>query len=184
VSPATCPSLAGLIPGDAFPGDFTVFFDLAGPPRRRDQDHALPLEADPAHLVAADRLGSEAALLINGNAPLTPAYSTGSGLPHGVPAPDGVADGSFLTLRWSNPDSNLRSPLTAGSFRANLLAAQGSSSPSHSASFVQPSRIKYSASSADITTVPSSRMFRCRPEYVCTDPMPWRARRRTQELLG
>jgi len=58
----------------------------------------------------------------------------------------------------------------------------GSSSPSHSASLVQPSRIKYSASSADITTVPSSRMFRYRPEYVCTDPMPCRARRRTQEL--
>ena len=38
--------------------------------------------------------------------------------------------------------------------------------PPISASLVQPARIRYSASSADITTEPSSRMFRCRPEYV------------------
>jgi hypothetical protein len=49
---------------------------------------------------------------------------------------------------------------------ATSIGPHASSTDSHSASLVQPSRIKYSASSADTSTVPSSPTFRCRPENV------------------
>jgi len=51
----------------------------------------------------------------------------------------------------------------------------------HSASLVQPARIRYSESSADISTVPSGLTVRCRPEKVCTEAIPCGARRRTQQ---
>src|SRR5215831_13233080 len=53
-APVTCPNLEVLFRGDAFPGDLTVFFDLAGPPGWRDQDHVLAFEPHPPHPVAAD----------------------------------------------------------------------------------------------------------------------------------
>ena len=39
---------------NALPGDLTVFLALAGPARRRNENHALALKAHPAHLIAAD----------------------------------------------------------------------------------------------------------------------------------
>ena len=47
----------------------------------------------------------------------------------------------------------------------------------------QPARIRYSESSADISTVPSGLTVRCRPEKVCTDAIPCGARRRTQQVV-
>ena len=47
-------TLRVLLRGDAFPGDLTVFLDIAGPPGWRDQDHALAFKTHPAHLIAAD----------------------------------------------------------------------------------------------------------------------------------
>jgi hypothetical protein len=64
----------------------------------------------------------------------------------------------------------------------DALGRQTTSSQLHSASLVQPSRIRYLASSADISRVPSGPMLRCRPERVCADPM-WGARRRTRRLV-
>jgi hypothetical protein len=49
---------------------------------------------------------------------------------------------------------------------ARLLA----SSRVHSSILVQPARMRHSASSADISTVPSEPILRCRPEKVCTHP--------------
>jgi len=47
----------------------------------------------------------------------------------------------------------------------NLTGCHAASSrPHHSASLVQPARIRYSESSADISTVPSGLTVRCRPE--------------------
>ena len=54
----------------------------------------------------------------------------------------------------------------------------------HSASFSQPARIRYSASSAVISTVRSGPMVSCRPEKVCTDPTSQGARRRTRKRSG
>ena len=59
-------------------------------------------------------------------------------------------------------------------------ADQAASSRVHSASLVQPARIRYWASSADISTVPSGLTLMCRPEKVCTDPIPQGACRRTR----
>ena len=39
---------------DALPGDLAVFFALAGPARRRNENHTLALKAHPAHLITAD----------------------------------------------------------------------------------------------------------------------------------
>jgi hypothetical protein len=39
---------------DALPGDLAVFFALAGPARRRNENHALALKAHPAHLITPD----------------------------------------------------------------------------------------------------------------------------------
>jgi hypothetical protein len=39
---------------DALPGDLAVFLALAGPARRRNENHTLALKAHPAHLIAAD----------------------------------------------------------------------------------------------------------------------------------
>src|SRR5437667_2970693 len=43
-----------LFRGDALPGQFAVFLAGLGLPRRRLEDHAVAIEADLAHLVAAD----------------------------------------------------------------------------------------------------------------------------------
>jgi hypothetical protein len=63
-------------------------------------------------------------------------------------------------------------------------ADQAASSRVHSASLVQPSRIRYWASSADISMVPSGLTLMCRPEKVCTDPIPEGACRRTRCRSG
>ena len=63
-------------------------------------------------------------------------------------------------------------------------ADQAASSRVHSASLVQPSRIRYWASSADISMVPSGLTLMCRPEKVCTDPIPEGACRRTRYRSG
>jgi len=56
---------------------------------------------------------------------------------------------------------------------------QQASSLVHSASSVQPARMKYSASAADISTMRSVTV-RCWPEKVCADPTSKGARRRTR----
>jgi hypothetical protein len=43
-----------LFGGDARPGQLAIFLAHLGRPRRRPQDHVLAVEADLAHLVAAD----------------------------------------------------------------------------------------------------------------------------------
>ena len=63
-------------------------------------------------------------------------------------------------------------------------ADQAASSRVHSASLVQPARIRYWASSADISIVPSGLTLMCRPEKVCTDPIPEGACRRTRYRSG
>src|SRR5580693_1166632 len=50
----TSGSWSDLLRRDALPGDLPVFFAFAGLARRRNEDHALALEAHPAHLIAAD----------------------------------------------------------------------------------------------------------------------------------
>ena len=63
-------------------------------------------------------------------------------------------------------------------------ADQAASSRVHSASLAQPARIRYWASSADISMVPSGLTLMCRPEKVCTDPIPEGACRRTRCRSG
>jgi hypothetical protein len=63
-------------------------------------------------------------------------------------------------------------------------ADHAASSLVHSASLVQPARIRYWASSADISMVPSGLTLMCRPEKVCTDPRPEGACRRTRYRSG
>ena len=63
-------------------------------------------------------------------------------------------------------------------------ADQAALSLVHSASLVQPARIRYWASSADISMVPSGLTLMCRPEKVCTDPVPEGACRRTRYRSG
>ena len=63
-------------------------------------------------------------------------------------------------------------------------ADQAASSRVHSASLAQPWRIMYWASSADISMVPSGLTLMCRPEKVCTDPIPEGACRRTRYRSG
>src|SRR5580704_1274743 len=46
--------LVGSTPPRCVPGDLPVFLAFAGQARRRNEDHALALEAHPAHLIAAD----------------------------------------------------------------------------------------------------------------------------------
>ena len=67
---------------------------------------------------------------------------------------------------------------------ARPQADQAASSRVHSASLVQPARIRYWASSADISMVPSGLTLMCRPEKVCTDPIPEGACRRTRYRSG
>src|SRR5580700_5815190 len=50
----TSGSWSDLLRHDALPGDLPVFLAFAGQARRRNEDHALALEAHPAHLIAAD----------------------------------------------------------------------------------------------------------------------------------
>src|ERR1700730_1863195 len=50
----TSGSWSDLLRRDALPGDLPVFLAFAGQARRRNEDHALALEAHPAHLIAAD----------------------------------------------------------------------------------------------------------------------------------
>src|ERR1700730_13526280 len=51
---ASSGSWSDLLRRDALPGDLPVFLAFAGQARRRNEDHALALEAHPAHLIAAD----------------------------------------------------------------------------------------------------------------------------------
>ena len=67
---------------------------------------------------------------------------------------------------------------------ARPQADQAASSRGHSASLVQPWRIIYWASSADISMVPSGLTLMCRPEKVCTAPIPQGACRRTRYRSG
>ena len=64
------------------------------------------------------------------------------------------------------------------------MPGQAASSLVHSASLVQPSRIRYLASSADISMAPSGPTLMCRPENVCTEPIPQGGRRRTRYRSG
>ena len=57
----TSGSWSDLLRRDALPGDLPVFLAFAGQARRRNEDHALALEAHPAHLIAADPGRTDAA---------------------------------------------------------------------------------------------------------------------------
>ena len=50
----TSGSWSDLLRRDALPRDLPVFLAFAGLARRGNEDHALALEAHPAHLIAAD----------------------------------------------------------------------------------------------------------------------------------
>jgi hypothetical protein len=50
----TSGSWSDLLRRDALPGDLPVFLAFGGQAQRRNEDHALALEAHPAHLIAAD----------------------------------------------------------------------------------------------------------------------------------
>src|SRR6516225_2161915 len=50
----TSGSWSDLLRRNALPGDLPVFLAFVGPARRRNEDHALALEAHPTHLIAAD----------------------------------------------------------------------------------------------------------------------------------
>jgi len=75
-----------------------------------------------------------------------------------------------LCMRSRSPLLLSREPENQPRPGANCLvtsrARQAASSLFHSASLVQPARMKYWASSADISTVPSGPTLRCRPEKV------------------
>jgi hypothetical protein len=58
-------------------------------------------------------------------------------------------------------------PLVGFEGRPDIEACQAASSALHSASLVQPARIRQLASSADISTMRSSPMVMRRPEKAC-----------------
>jgi hypothetical protein len=92
----------------------------------------------------------------------------------------GTEVGLFLENR-TTAAANVR---TGFDCLARPQADQAASSRVHSASLVQPWRIMYWASSADISMVPSGLTLMCRPEKVCTDPIPEGACRRTRYRSG